>query len=105
MSFKEKLPKYDKLKIGLLFGLLLPVLTLVIVFFYTFHHYTVHQFLHFLYTMRVMTKLFSLCVLPNLAVFYIFLKLNMNRATKGVLMSTFILAIIIVIIQFAIGAI
>lgn len=104
MSFKEKLVKFDKLWIGILSGVLAPVITLVIVFFYTFNNYTVGQFFHFLYTMRVMTKLFSLCVIPNLAIFFLFLHFDSDKSAKGVLMATFLVAIIIVIIQIAIGA-
>jgi hypothetical protein len=51
-----------------------------------------------------MTKLFSLCVLPNLGLFFLFLWPDFNKAAKGVVTATFLVAIVIVIIQISIGA-
>ncbi len=96
----DKLKKLDKIKIGFIAGILAPTLTLCIVYLYTFDNYTIKEFFHFLKTMRVLTKLFSLCVLPNLAVFFLFLWPNFLKGARGTLLATFFIAVIIILIQF-----
>jgi hypothetical protein len=101
---QKKLAKADKFWIGLAGALLVPIITLSITYFHTFSNYSIKEFYNFLLTFRVMTKLFSLCVVPNLALFFLFLWPDFNKAAKGVVTSTFIIAVVIVIIQVSIGA-
>jgi hypothetical protein len=91
--------KFNKFVIGLIPGLLVPFGTLIIIFFHSFENYSVRDFFSFLKTMEIMTKLFSLCVLPNLGVFFIFIWLNYLKSARGVLAATFIVAFIILAIQ------
>lgn len=101
----EKLKFLDKGWIGFLLGVTAPVITIIIVYFYSFNtnDYTFAQFIHFLKTMRVMSKLFSLCLLPNLLVFFLYIWADFNKGARGVLASTIVLAIIIVTNQFIAG--
>jgi hypothetical protein len=101
---QKKFYKADHFLIGLISAIVVPIITLTITYFYTFTNYNVHEFFHFLITFKVMTKLFSLCIIPNLGLFYLFLWLEFNKACKGVVTSTFLVAIAILIIQVAIGA-
>jgi hypothetical protein len=107
-SFKtivqRKMAKADQFWLGFIMAILVPIITLTITYFYTFTNYKVEEFFHFLLTFKVMTKLFSLCVLPNLGLFFLFLWPDFNRAAKGVVTSTFMVAVVIIIIQIGIGA-
>jgi len=99
-EFIKWLPKIDKFWLGFILGIITPVITLVIVFFHTFSNYSVKEFFDFLQTMRILTKLFSLCVLPNLGVFFLFIWGDLLHGSRGVLAATFFVAIVILIIQF-----
>jgi hypothetical protein len=92
--------KLDKLWLGLLLGLIAPVVTLIIVFCVTFKNYNIPEFFHFLKTMRVMSKLFSLCLLPNLGLFFLFIWPNNLKGAKGVLSATIVVAAFILVIQY-----
>lgn len=97
----EKFAKFDKTGLGLSLGIIAPIITLVVVYLYSFDGYSVKEFFTFLSTMRVMTKLFSLCLLPNLLVFFTFIWGDLMRGARGVLMATILIAVIVMIIQFA----
>lgn len=98
-TIKLKLSKFDNFIVGFVLGLIAPVLTLFIVYFVTFENYTIDEFFHFLKTMKVLTKLFSLCVVPNLAIFFLFVWPNFLKGAKGTLSATFLIAVVIIIIQ------
>ena len=90
--------KLNKLPVGLTIGVIVPILTLIVVYLFSFNNYTVHQFVYFLQTMKVMSKLLSLCVVPNLLAFFIFIWLDYLKSARGVLMATFIMAILVFVI-------
>lgn len=102
-KIKGKVARFDKLYVGMIFGLSVPVVALMGTYFYTFTNYTFNQFFYFLIMLRVITKMFSLCIIPNLAVFFVFLWLDMNKAAKGVLTITFILTVLILGYQARVG--
>jgi hypothetical protein len=97
MELKSKL---DHFFVGFIPGILVPVITLLIVFSHSFINLTVQEFFYFLKTMNIMTKLLSLCVLPNLLVFFIFIWPDYLKSARGVLAATFIVAFVILGIQF-----
>jgi len=103
MNVMDHIKKLDKFRIGFITGLIIPVCTLTIVYIYKFYpSYTIKEFFDFLETMHITTKLFSLCVLPNLGLFFLFLWGDLNKGARGALGATIITAIIVVIIQFTI---
>jgi hypothetical protein len=92
--------KFDKLWIGFILALLVPVITLYIVFIYKFDEYSIGQFFNFMIAMRIMSKMFSLCVLPNLGLFFLFIWGDFLHGARGVLTATFFVTFVIIIIQF-----
>jgi hypothetical protein len=103
MDALEKIKRLDKFWIGFTAGLIIPICTLTIVYLYRFYpSYTIKEFFDFLETMHITTKLFSLCVLPNLGLFFLFLWGDLYKGARGTLGATIITAIIVVIIQFTI---
>lgn len=96
----EKLRNLDNILFGFVLGLLTPIITLIVVYFYSFEGYTLEEFIQFLKKMRIISKLFSLCVIPNLAIFFLFLWPNFLKGARGTLLATFLIAIVVIIIQF-----
>jgi hypothetical protein len=99
----KKCFRIDKFSIGFIIGLIVPIIVLWITYHVNFKNYSIKEFIDFLKQFKVLTKLISLCVLPNLAVFFIFLYPNFLRAARGTLAATILAAIIVVILQLILG--
>lgn len=100
-----RLAYLNKFVIGFVLGLLAPIITFLITFFNVFNEYSWQEFFEFLIQFKVLTKLLSLCVLPNLGLFFLFLYPDFMKAARGVLTATFTSAFIIIIIQVILRAI
>jgi hypothetical protein len=93
--------KFDHLSLGIITGLLLPALVLLMVFLYRFkNHYTLTEFFDFLRNMKVLSKMISLCIIPNLLLFFIYIWTDNDRSARGVLGSTFFWALVVVLAKF-----
>jgi hypothetical protein len=96
----KQLVKLDKFWIGFIVAIIVPVITLSITYFHTFSNQTIHEFFQFLRDRQIMSKLFSLCVLPNLAVFFLYIWGNFLKGARGVLAATIVVAVFVVFVQF-----
>lgn len=93
--------KIDNLKLGLLFGIVAPVLTMLVIYLVQFSDYNLNELVDILVAKKVFTKIVSLCVIPNLALFFFFLNKNYYRSARGILSATIIFAIFVFISKFA----
>jgi hypothetical protein len=77
---------------GAAIGLAVPVAA----FFVSYLHYSgafsLPQYLHFLTAHNVLSKVLSLCVVPNLVAFFVAITFNRDSIAHGVLFSTVALA-------------
>lgn len=87
--------KYDKGAIGFVFGLILPLITMVILYFALYGHLEFSEFLRRLIISQLFFSVLSICVLPNLLLFFIFIWTMRNFAARGVLGATFFYAFIV----------
>lgn len=97
--------KADKTWFGLLLGLLMP---LVVMFFFYVSKYSglsLEEFVDRLIDKAVFLKVLSLCAFVNLALFFLFYKTKNDRAARGVIWATAILAGITIINQLMTGSI
>ncbi len=86
--------------VGLISGIFLPMVVIIFFYFFQDQDFEIVQLFRFLVEQEVFTKVLSLCIIPNLFIFFIFIWLNMLNAARGVLVSTFIYAFVIVILKF-----
>lgn len=93
--------KLNNLPLGLTLGILAPIITMLIVYFSKFNEYFFNELIEFLIDTQVFTKIVSLCVIPNLIFFFIFIRLNYLNSARGVLMATILLAVFVFITKFA----
>ena len=91
------LKKYDRIRSGLIPGLLSPAVIFVIMFLLNGQEKIFSDYLFELRTLNVLLKLLTLCVLPNLVLFLFFTGRKYDLAARGVLMATFLYAFIVVI--------
>ena len=87
--------KYDKLSTGIIAGLLLPLLTAFIMFLVAKGEPSLSEWLRKIADAGIISKIITLCVIPNVIIFLIFNHFDMVRATRGVLGTTFVWAVLV----------
>jgi len=93
--------KCNKLYIGLIIGLILPILTSWLIFYFRFgNSLSLNEFVQGLLQAHGFTKLLSLSVLPNLIVFLIAIKLERLLAARGIVTATLVYAIAVIVLRF-----
>ena len=96
----HKLRRWNKFWIGLALGIVLPLVVFLLVYFFIYSKTPFSEFLEYAFVMRALPKIFSLCVIPNLAVFYLFLNKEFWRTTQGVITATLVCTLAIIAIKF-----
>jgi hypothetical protein len=91
--------KYDKQIIGFAAGIVLPLLVGLIIYFFSADGVSVIKYIEHLNRSNIITHSISLCVFPNILIFLIFSRLNMLKATRGVLAVTIIWALLVFAIK------
>jgi hypothetical protein len=92
--------KYDKLKTGLISGFMLPLIIGAGILIFSRGNLSISGYLQKIIDADILTHTTSLCVFPNIVIFLIFNRLDMLKATKGVLAVTIFWAIIVFGIKF-----
>ena len=92
MRFYEK---YDKVLTGVISGLVLPFITGLIIYAFSSSHLSLHSYLVKIADSNIITHSITLCVFPNILIFMIFNRLDMLKATRGVLAMTIVWAMIV----------
>ena len=92
MKFSER---FDKVIIGLISGLALPFIVGLTIYAFSSGHQSIAAYLHRIADRDIVTHAISLCVFPNIVIFFIFNQADMLRATKGVLAMTIVWAVIV----------
>lgn len=87
---------------GLSCGIAAPVLAMVLIYMIRFPGLDPAGYFRSLFDAGIFSSLLSLCVIPNLMIFFIFIWLNLLYAARGVLMATFFFAFVIIIVKFII---
>lgn len=86
---------YDSLWLGLVMGLLVPSISATLYFSSKIGKYSFADWIEYSRFIHVLPQILSLCILPNLAVFFLFIWRNHNVSAKGVLIATIICAAIV----------
>lgn len=89
--------KVNNIKLGLFLGIIAPAITMLAVYLIQFSDYGFKELIDLLVYKRVFTKIISLCVIPNLALFFLFLNKNYFYSARGVLFATVLFALFVFI--------
>lgn len=92
--------KYDRVLTGIISGFLLPFVVGLIIFLFTSKSQSLGQYLARIAGASIITHAITLCVFPNIAIFLLFNRYDMLRASRGVLAATIIWAIAMFIFKF-----
>ena len=92
--------KKDNLKLGLVLGLIGPVLGLIVIYLVKFPSYSVGDFLtDFFNTNRLITSIGSLSLLANVILFTIYVNTQRDHTAKGIFIVTLIYGIGILVLK------
>lgn len=87
--------KHNSVKLGLFLAVIIPLLIFTVAFLIKFNDlgytYALKSSIH----LKVIPRMFSLCVYPNLLIFYLFLRKNKMLSVRGVLIGTVIMALVV----------
>lgn len=88
----KKLPALDKTYIGLILGMIVPLIVFFIYFLSRHGDVEFSRYLGMLHKYGLLFRVLSLCVLVDLPVFFIFIQFKFWRGARGVVMSVFFYA-------------
>ena len=94
--------KKDNLRLGLVLGLVAPIISLVIYYFVKFYPlYTVKDFLDFIRTNKSQITAISVpCLVLNIVLFTVYINSHRDQTAKGVFAATLIYAILALLFKF-----
>lgn len=91
----------DRFLLGLIPGLLAPFLIVFLFWLARFHYLSLEEFIHQAIFLKVQFKIIAVGVFfADLALFYLFLKLNKNNASKGVILAVFFYFFLFLVFSF-----
>lgn len=91
--------KYNRLSLGLILGIVIPLLGFLVIYFTKVYPTGILKLFTNPQLKPALPKLLSLCVILNLLLFFIFIRKNFLYSARGVLMATFIMAFFILILK------
>lgn len=92
--------KYNKLWLGLVLGIIIPIITIIIFSLFKSDVKNLVEFIEFTLSISALSNILSLCALPNLAIFYLFLNKELYYSARGVIFATLLWAILVVITRY-----
>ncbi|MGM0529804.1 MAG: hypothetical protein ACQER7_00455 [Bacteroidota bacterium] len=92
---------WDSLKLGILLGIGWPLIVMILFYIVKFANYPLDIFFDQLLELKLFSKFISVCVYPNLLLFFIFIWINRLYSARGVVLATLLLGFLVVILKFA----
>jgi hypothetical protein len=90
----------DNLKLGLLLGLVGPLLGLIVIYFFKFSAVTFGEFLdEFFHNNKLITSIGSLSLLANVVFFTLYVNTQRDKTAKGIFVITLIYGIGILVLK------
>jgi hypothetical protein len=88
------------MKLGIILGLLGPMLGLIIIYFFKFSSLGFIEFLDtFIHTNKLITSIGALCLLANAVLFTLYINTHRDNTAKGVFVTTLVYGITILILK------
>jgi hypothetical protein len=91
--------RWNSFRIGLLLGVVLPLIVFLAFYLVAYARVPFDEYLLYALKMRSLPKILSLCAIPNLIIFYIFLNKEYWYATRGVIGATLLYTLGVVAIK------
>jgi len=94
--------KKDNLRLGLVLGLIAPIISLIVYYFVKFYPlYTVKEFFGFMQSNKTQITAISVpCLVLNIVLFTVYINSHRDKTAKGVFAATLIYAILALLFKF-----
>jgi len=89
--------KKNSIALGIISGIIAPMIGLLCYWLFSFRQMGLSEFLIYFHRYKLVSAALSTCLVFNLGVFFLFLYLKWETSAKGVLIATFLYAIIVVL--------
>ena len=93
--------KKDNLRLGMLLGLIAPLLSLVVYYFVKFYpYYSVNEFFYIIRTNKSQITAVSVpCLVLNIALFTFYINSHKDLTAKGIFAATLVYAILALVVK------
>lgn len=92
--------KKDNLKLGLLLGLISPLLVLLLIYFMKFSSFTLEEFMNVFFRERSLITFFGVwCLVGNIALFTFYINTRRDQTAKGIFAVTLIYGIGVLVLK------
>ncbi|HWJ30102.1 MAG TPA: hypothetical protein VNS32_26435 [Flavisolibacter sp.] len=92
--------KRDNLKLGLLLGLISPLLVLLLIYFMKFSSFTLEEFMNAFFRERSLITFFGVwCLVGNIALFTFYINTRRDQTAKGIFAVTLIYGIGVLVLK------
>ncbi len=92
--------RFDTVPIGLILGLVLPLVTMLIIWAIRYEG-GLKDFVSDFQQIHMLSKVISLSAIPNLLLFFLFIWTNRIFSARGVIFATLVVAMVMLVIKFA----
>jgi hypothetical protein len=92
-------PALNKIWIGFVFGMILPLIVLAIYYKVKGNYFAIQGIDFKEFINSVLTPIISLCVVANLGVFFLYIRKDQYQGARGVVMATLIYAIAVFVVK------
>ena len=92
--------KLDRISAGAAAGFILPLLTGFLIYLFSSHGLSISEYFSQIVAADIITHIISLCVLTNVIIFLVFNRLDMLKASRGVLGITLAWAVVVFAVKF-----
>jgi hypothetical protein len=90
---------FDSKWLGTAAGIFVPFISVLIFYSTNFAEVSIAYFITYSLQIKILPQLISLCVIPNLGLFFLFMWRNHLNAARGVIMATILLALIVLALK------
>ena len=97
MTLRKRNNNIDRLIVGFSIGLLVPVIFFLLVYQMKYANMEFMTYIRSIWQIKIFWKILSLCVFPNLGFFLLFYRRKYDMAARGIILSTFIYALVVLI--------
>lgn len=99
MSDANYKSRFNNVWLGVIIGILLPFLAIVIFYYSSFTGVSLEYFFEQTVHIKVLPRLISVCAIPNLGAFFIFIARNHLYSARGVVLATFLITFFVLALK------
>jgi hypothetical protein len=91
--------RLNHIRTGLITGIVLPFLFFLLILLVKKGAFSMAVYFREMHEIGALPRLLSLCLLPNLLLFFIFMWLDWLKSARGVILSMFVVGVVIIVLK------